>query len=636
MANRKYQKSKPNNQSAKTVAPKKRSINFPHASRSKESASVNQVDKRARQWLIWGGAFITLVMWLSLNDPFNSPKSWFLSIFAFWLLGWLIFNFKYYIQNKTLKQVTLLSLVFTITLAAAWIATDNKFVGFFGQYGRKTGFLEYFSFVIFFLAAAYLVRLHTTAILERTIVFMGLVLGIYGFFQHFKIDFIKWNYIYNPVMVTLGNPDFAGAVMAILLVINFGVAIQSKHKNWLRAVAAFNVLLLAIVIIFSQVRQGLLAAALGIAFIALVWIYQRNKKACLALIGLSFIAGIAVITGMLNVGPGKRFFYKISVTYRGDYWRAAARMFIHHPFFGVGLDRYGANFRQYRDVTQTLRRGPLIVADAAHDVPLQLAATGGILVLLAFLAFTGFTLWRGIVVLRKTQGSQQILVAVIFGAWLAYQAESLISIDNLGIAIWGYILGGALVGISILPAPEESKKPSPSQAQPLISAALALVLVIISFFFFQSEGASHSLNAIIPPKDPKLFKQYEQFTNKPISGPFKEPAFELTSANDLAQAGDTAKAVTMLQSLVANDPRNTDALNALSFIYSQEKNWQGAIALDQQMIKLDPYSQITLLKLGEDEKSNGNLAAAKAVIPLINAFAPNSAEAKQALADFGK
>ena len=633
MANRKNQKRKPNNQSPKVEATKKSPINF-HKSSEKIGNAFE--DRRAMRWLIWGGALTTLVMWLSLNDPFNAPKSWVLSISAFWLFGWLIFNFKNYIQNKILRQASILSAIFVITLVAAWLATDNKYVGFFGQYGRKTGLLEYFSFLVFFLVAAYIIRLQRTKILENSIVFVGSVSGIYGFFQHYKIDFVKWNYLYNSVLGTMGNPDFAGAIMAILLVLNFGVAIAATHKMWLRAVAGFNVLLLAIVIVFSQVRQGLLAAGLGVAFIALVWIYQRNKRASQILSGLSIFAGIGVIAGMLNVGPLTRFFYKISVTYRGDYWRAALHMFIHHPLFGVGLDRYGAYFRQYRDATQTLRRGPLITADAAHDVPLQLAATGGILVLLAFLAITGFTLWRGVVALRKTQGPTQILVAVIFGGWLTYQAQSLISIDNIGIAIWGYILGGAVVGISILPESEEPKKATSSQAQPVISTFLAIVLLVMSFLFFQSEKSFRFLSSIVPPKDPKLMTQYESYVNKPVSYIFKDPAFILKTAEDYQQVGDTTKAITVLKGLIAGDSRNINARNDLAIIYAAQKNWTGAIALDQELVKLDPFNQITLLQLGRHEKAAGNLAAAKAVIPIINAFAPNSAEAKQALTEFGQ
>ena len=633
MANRSHQKRTPKGQISKTQRSK---INLPKIFKTRNKIEEIKEVIPAMRWLIWGGAVITLLVGFPLNDPFNAPKSWALSISAFWLLGWLGFNFKHYTQDRVLKQATLLSAIFVITLAAAFLATDNKFVGFFGQYERKTGFLAYFSFTIFFLAAAYLIRLHRLSIVENSIVFMGTISGTYGFFQHYKIDFVTWNYLYNSILGTLGNPDFAGAIMAILLVLNFGVAIADNHKTWLRGVAGFNVLLLAIVIVFSQVRQGLLAAALGLAFIALVWIYQRNKKASQILAGLSILAGIGVIAGMLNVGPLTRFFYKISVTYRGDYWRAALHMFIHHPLFGVGLDRYGAYFRQYRDLTQSLRRGPQTVADAAHDVPLQLAATGGILVLLAFVALTGFTLWRGIVALRRTQGSTQILVAVIFGSWLTYQAQSLISIDNIGIAIWGYILGGAVVGLSVLPESEEPKKVARSQAQSVISTFLAITLLVVSFLFFQSERAMHTLNSLTVPRNSALFLKYEEYINKPFSYIFKDPALLLVAGQDYGKIGDVTKTISTLKGLIASDSHNLDALSSLSTFYERQKNWQGAIALEHQMVKLDPFNQATLLWLGRDEKSAGNLAAAKAVIPWINAFAPNSVEANQAQTEFGQ
>lgn len=574
-------------------------------------------------------------MWFSANDPFNAPKSWVLSVAAFWLLGWLAFNFKFYTQNLVLKQATYISIFFLATLLLAFIATDNKFVGFFGLYGRKTGLLAYLSFLIFFLAATFLIRLDQIAKLERTVVFLGSVLGIYGFFQHYKIDFVKWNYIYNSVLGTLGNPDFAGAMMAILLVLNFGIAIQKTHQIWFRAVAAFNVLLLTVVIVFSQVRQGLLAAGVGTTFIALVWIYQRNKRAALALTAISVLSGLVVIAGLLKIGPLTRFFYKVSVTYRGDYWRAAVRMFIHHPFFGVGLDRYGAYFRQYRDATQSLRRGPLIVADAAHDVPLQLLATGGIFVLIAFLLLTFFTISRGVVALRNTQGSKQILVAVIFGAWITYQAQSLISIDNIGIAIWGYILGGALVGLSIAPTTGVAPVQIKSEAQPVVSIILASVLMVVSLLFFLSESAFHTLGSFVAPKSASLLKDYESVVNKPLSYLFKEPSFVLTSAQDYNTAGDSTKAISTLKGLIASDPRNSQAISALATIYTSEKNWGAAIALDSRLVALDPFNQINLLQLGRDLKSSGNRAVAKEVIPEINAFAPNSAEAKQAQTEFG-
>jgi tetratricopeptide (TPR) repeat protein len=337
---------------------------------------------------------------------------------------------------------------------------------------------------------------------------------------------------------------------------------------------------------------------------------------------------------MLNKGPLVNFFYKTSVTYRGDYWRAGWRMFIHHPIFGVGLDRYGAYFRQYRDATQSLRRGPGLVSNAAHDIPIQLAATGGILLLVVYVAMTLFIAWRGLISLKRTQGAQQILAGTIFAAWIAYLAQSLISIDNLAIAIWGYILGGAVVGISITSQPSNKFKSSISQS--LLSNGLALVFLIISGIFWSEQSSASQLAHLPNPRNQSEAAAYKVISQKPQSFIFKEPKIEMIAAANLVQVGDLSDAITVLKEITTKDPRNYDALDFLSRIYEYQKNWSAAVPLRVSITKLDPYNQINLLQLGEDYKSSGDMTSAKETIALINAFAPESPEAKQAFKDFGK
>jgi len=161
-------------------------------------------------------------------------------------------------------------------------------------------------------------------------------------------------------------------------------------------------------------------------------------------------------------------------------------------------------------------------------------------------------------------------------------------------------------------------------------------MVVVSVLFFKAESAIHFLDSVIPPKDPKLFSQYEFFVNKPLTFAFKDPHYQLVSALDYQKVGDNAKAISLLKVIVANDPYNTDALNALSDSYENEKNWTEAAAVDRKAVTADPFNTTTLLKLGTDLKLSGDLAGAKTVIPLINSIAPNSADAKQAQSEFGK
>ena len=583
--------------------------------------------------ILSGGWMVSLVFLPNLNDPFNAPKSWALSIFGFWLFGWALFQIKGNLSAPTLKWFTILAGFYLFTLIVGFVATDNKYIAMFGEYQRRTGFLSYFSLIIFLITASYIFRINNIHSLEKSIVAISFVMGSYGFAQHFKHDFVHWANPYNSVISTVGNPDFAGALMGIFLIINFGVLIQTKYKTWVRIFSGLNSFLLFVVIIFSQVRQGLLAAGLGISIVAIVWVHQRHKFIAYALSSLVIVVGSLSLFGMLNKGILAKYFYKMSITYRGDYWRAGWQMFIHHPLFGVGLDRYGANFRTYRDSTQSLRRGPDLVSTAAHNVPIQLLATGGIFVFLAYFALTVFILWRGVVALKRLQGAQQIIAASIFSAWIAYEAQSFVSIDNLGVAIWGYILGGALVGLSCIATKSNMK---PSILQPIFSGSLTLIIFVIAILFYGAESSMHALRSQPSPKTQAEVFSYKVALKKPLGYTFKEPSFRVIAAGDLAFVSDFEGASDQLKNVIAADPLNYDAKVLLAKIYEYQKKWPLAVQVRKTIYAIDPYNQMNLLTLGEDEKSIGDLGQSKNILNLINSFAPNSDEARQALQDFGR
>ncbi len=613
------------------------------------TTSLKSPDRSALNWLLVGGSLVSLFLWASLEDPFNAPKSWILYSVGLWLLGWVGFQAKAHFGNFVDRWVLSLSGFFLLSLLLAFIATDVKFRGFFGDYARRTGYLTYFSLVIFFVAASLLFNLSNIALFDRVTLYVGFIIGLYGFLQHFKIDFIKWNNPYNSVLSTLGNPDFAAAVMAIFFVLAVGLIINGSKPGWVRGWASVNVVVLLVTIVFSQVRQGLLAGALGAGVVVIVWIHQRQKIAAWFLAGVSVAVGVLGLIGMLNQGPLKNYFYKISVTYRGDYWRAGVRMFKDHPWFGVGLDRYGAYFRQYRDATQVLRRGPDLVSNAAHDVPIQLAATGGIFVLVAFLAVTFFIFWRGVIALRSTTGVNQIVVATFFGAWIAYEAQSLISIDNVGIAIWGWILGGVVVALSkpsvsdavagkALSKGKSKKqvvaKSAESLAQPFVSGALFVLGLALCFPMYLSDSSLHNVLRYAKPNASNL-DIYLQQARKPLGYGFQDPHVKISVALLKAHAGAVAEGKADLLAVIARDPRSSEALDSLAQIDEQTKNPKDAIQYRQMIAKIDPLNYRNFLQLGEDMKASGDIAGAKSMITKIDSFAPDSDASRTAHKDFG-
>ena len=612
--------------------------------------------RQAINWLLVGGSLVSTFLWATLEDPFNAPKSWILYCVGFWLAGWIGFNLRSRWSNAFDRRTFVIAGSFALTLIAAFLATDFKMQGLFGDYARRTGLLSYLSLILFFVVGSMLFSLANIALFDRVTLIVGFIIGFYGFIQHFKIDFIHWNNPYNSVLSTLGNPDFAAAVMAIFLVLAFGLAINGSKSSVVRIWAAVNVVILLVTILFSQVRQGLLAGAAGVAVVVITWVYQLQKKAAWGIAGVALIGGVLGLIAMLDKGPLKSFFYKASVTYRGDYWRAGFRMFKNHPWFGVGLDRYGAYFRQYRDVAQVLRRGPGIISNNAHDVPIQLAATGGIFVLIAFLVLTAFVAWRGIVALRSTTGINQIVVATFFGAWVTYEAQSFISIDNVGIAIWGWILGGIVVALSrpavidavtapvnakINPANKAAKakkagstKSSSSLAQPMVSGLLFVLAFAICIPMYLSDASLKTARGYAAPTSANL-PAYLQIVRKPLSYGFQDVHVKESVAILLAQANQIAESKANLLAVYKDDARGYDALNTLALIDETNKSFVEAASYRQKMAALDPWNYQNLLQLGEDLKQAGDKAGAKAIIAKIDAFASKTPEAATAHTDFG-
>jgi hypothetical protein len=123
-------------------------------------------------------------------------------------------------------------------------------------------------------------------------------------------------------------------------------------------------------------------------------------------------------------------------------------MTVENPIFGVGLDSYGDWYRRSRTIEATLRRGPEIVSNAAHNVFLDISAYGGFPLALIYIALMVLVVVSSIKVIKRSQGFNADFVGLV-AAWVAFQAQSIISINQIGLALWGWILSGLIIGYEI-------------------------------------------------------------------------------------------------------------------------------------------------------------------------------------------
>jgi hypothetical protein len=111
---------------------------------------------------------------------------------------------------------------------------------------------------------------------------------------------------------------------------------------------------------------------------------------------------------------------------------------------GVGFDSYGDWFRRSRDAQALILPGPDTVTNAAHNVPIDVFAFGGVFLLIPYLALIALV---AVAIVRHTLSNKEYdgIFVALTTAWVGYQVQSVISINQIGLAIWGWLLGGAIL-----------------------------------------------------------------------------------------------------------------------------------------------------------------------------------------------
>jgi hypothetical protein len=267
--------------------------------------------------------------------------------------------------------------------------------------------------------------------------------------QVVSADPVEWINQYSPVIGFLGNPNFQSSFVGFSGVLAFAFILTQGLKLSWRMFYLGYLALSVFVIVKTDSQQGLLVLAGGMSIVGIIWISNSKfKEATIPALILSIIGAVFVALGSLNSGPLSSLLYKDSVTYRGDYWRAGWKMTLENPLFGVGLDSYGDWYRRARTLEATLRRGPEVTSNAAHNVLLDFSSNGGFPLVLIYLTLMVLVAISAFKLLKRSNGFNPA-VAGLIAVWVAYQAQSIISLNQLGLAVWGWIISGLIIGYEL-------------------------------------------------------------------------------------------------------------------------------------------------------------------------------------------
>jgi len=466
---------------------------------------INQVAERTiARVLGFGSAFIAVVVVTgTVTDPVNVTKLFALGgVAAGAFAVVLAFGFGQLWQNS--KVLLIAVAVFLLAGLNAILNSSAPLVqNIYGAYGRNTAFVTYVLLIFTLLSAVVLRSKKSFSLLIWGLLGAGLVNVIYCLWVIIFGDFIPWNNPYGNILGTFGNPNFIGAFLGLFAASLIAFSLATGVNILYRLLALIVFLVAVYEIIDSNAIQGrvVVAAGLGIVGFYLVRSKISSVFAQIAYVAAAGVAGTFALLGALQIGPLTPYIYKTSVSLRGQYWLAGWNMGSDHPLTGVGFDSYGDWFRRARDEQALVLPGPNTTTNAAHNVPFDVFAFGGWPLFIPYLLILLLAVVAIVKVTLRTRAYDGVFVTLTT-AWVCYQLQSVISINQIGLAIWGWLFGGALIAYEIATRPkpvEDGEKAQPDKGSKSRVVKKKQSETIFSSTLVAGVGAVVGLLIAVPP-----------------------------------------------------------------------------------------------------------------------------------------
>jgi O-antigen ligase len=588
------------------------------------------------------GSLSSLAIFTSIFDPFAAAKSFVIITGAIGLMGYALLDLvqnRSFLFGKSQQIFFVLLLIFIGTFLARTVTTSDTNSAIYGVVGRGSGFLTYLSYGVIFILSMVYVNLSNFRFIVRGLLIAGFLGSFYSLLEKLGKNPWKMSQVYEGTSSLFGNPNFSGAFLSLATILSIWTLTNkgSSTDKWLAGVT----LPLAIYGVYtSKALQGAISIFIGITLLIVIKLFQIRKQLGISALVSAGVIGLVGVLGSLNIGPLASLLYKQSVAERGDMWRTAVSMIKENPIWGVGIESYGTYFRQFRDLKQSLRAGPDVFSDNAHNVVLHLMATGGIFLGALYLVIVVGVFAVGMRALINSNKEKQSILGLSLALWLPIQAQNTISVDNPAVFVWSWILGGAIIAISLQEKTQEISKVEKKTSKPskstgstthALAPVLTLLFVLVSFSFtIKPMIAQHSFRFAFylgtDVKQPDTLKNKEAALIKAENEDPGNVTWPRYSANSLFTDQAWPETVSAAQRALDKDPNDWVSWWFMASAYEKAGDFAKAIPARLKTVELDPLNTAVLLELAKDQKAVGDLAGLAATKAKVLAINPNAPE----------
>ena len=418
----------------------------------------------------------------SIQDPFNLIKMCTIAFAAILALSVALFNWNEISAGAPRYLIAIIGVFISWMVLATFLSPRSFAEQIFGVFGRNTGLLTYTALSTLVLISVFISSQNFVSKFLNLIIGVTIPIQLYGHLQFIGIEFFRYNSIYSSkVFSTFGNPNFHAAFLGMTLIVCLVRVLDPSSRKWVRIFLGLLSFGSLVGIFATKSIQGfvapLIASLLVVALMAI-----QSKRFKLFGYGVLVFMAVTIATLLLNLVklPVLTALYQEgSVMARRYYWEAAINMILNSPVHGVGMDGYGDWFLRSRSQSSfDFNRG--LLTNSSHNQILDIGANGGIFLALLYLSLIFFTVGQ-ILKQFKSQRTPKYNFMALAGFWFAYQIQSLISINQIGIGVWGWITTGLILGYSktnVLESEDFKRKPRNSiESVPLKPKSIVAIFV---------------------------------------------------------------------------------------------------------------------------------------------------------------
>lgn len=308
-------------------------------------------------------------------NPYEFPKFVLFTVSVFLLFSFFLLLLLKHKEGFSFRFdfFSILVLIFGFSVFISDIVGIDPKISLLGSMWRNQGFLTLLTGILLFILIRFF-RKPPEEFLDM-LVASSFLLSI--------IAFLRGPLYQGRLIGTLGNPDFLGGYLAMLL----PFILFLKGNNKIFSLGKVCLLILVLFTIAQTGSRSALFAAIIVFFIyALSYIKKLNRiqKFSAILIGAFFI--LATISS-----------YRLLETYRTSIWdnrtliwTEGIKAFEKRPILGYGQENFELIFPSERHMK----------VDSAHNIFLEIAVSSGIIGLVLFVSIFAYSLYKASILIR--------------------------------------------------------------------------------------------------------------------------------------------------------------------------------------------------------------------------------------------